>query len=659
MEDAERDADAEIARNLWNHHKILPPTSFARNCWDWVLLVMIVFSSVAIPFVLVFDLPSATTNGLSILDYVIDIIFIIDIVLIFNTSYYIDEDLVSSRKLIAKRYVQGWFATDIVAVLPWELASKDLVSLRLLRLLRLSKVIKKVDQLKGGMALRFFYLIFWWLLIAHWTACMWWYIGKTGWNEERKDWEAGIVPSSNETNWLVRIPPNGKLEDSFSNAAYTECWHNCVEHYNKSPVECKALRECDDNNFDPRDTGEVFNHWLSSFYWAFTMLMKTPYVGPDTLPEKIFSCIMVIIGAIIFALLLGQVTTLIISASKAGAALRDTLVQYRLFAATRLPKGYKGYKLYDLMAKQTQAEWQETKGMETHSVLEPFPLQLRGDVLNAVFANLIGYNPPFLRCTEQLRRQVLSLLRPAVALKKSTVVAAHQFSSLMYILIKGTLQVSQAPDALGNQSDRSGGSPSPPARGKSEKVLKRQGTSKFKDKLKVRMLEKPGAIIPLEDIYGGAKKSPFSVFAVTRCQLLTVDASALAGVLRQFPSADSLVITDAFAADYKNLTDSLKMTTRASKTDGDGGDAPSPAKAKRASMQERASVAESVTLIEARAGMLTAQVDELAKQTEMLPEVLKVIAARVEAAATAKKEGGGSGGSGGSSSFFGFGASKE
>ena len=55
----------------------------------------------------------------------------------------------------------------------------------------------------------------------------------------------------------------------------------------------------------------MWNQWLTSFYWALTMLMKMPNVGPDTLLEKFFSCVIVIIGAIFFALLLGQVTTLI------------------------------------------------------------------------------------------------------------------------------------------------------------------------------------------------------------------------------------------------------------------------------------------------------------------------------------------------------------
>lgn len=668
--DAERDADAEIARNLWKHHKILPPTSFTRNIWDWTLLLLVVFSAVQIPFVLAFSLPESTDSSLRILELIIDALFAIDIILIFNTSYYIEDELIHDRKEIAKRYGTSWFAVDLIATLPWETISDDLRSMRLLRLLRLSRVMKKVDSLKGGMGLRFFYLIFWWLLTAHWTACIWWFIGRSGWEDERQYYEDnGKDRDGNWTNWLVRIPPDGTVDSMFSFDVYEACWRNCVSNLSLTPVECKSRRECDDNNFDPRVTSDVGNHWLSSLYWAFTMLMKTPYVGPDTLPEKAFSCIMVIIGAIIFALLLGQVTTLIISASKAGAALRDTLVQYRLFAATRLPRMRKGYELHNAMAKQLQAEWQLTGGMETHSVLEPFPLQLRGDVLQAVYANLLQCDPPYLRCSDQLKRQILGLLRPAVALKKSTVITGRQFNGSLYILLKGTLQVSSAPGEEGKTTDRSAKPDTSPAMGRSKSAsgdemkrkLTRSNTKGFKDKLKVRMLEKPGAIIPLENIDEGAKASPFSVFAVTRCNLLTIESGPLRGVLGAFPPADVEVVKKELIKEFNGLTDSLKMnrnadgSLRMSKVDSEDGSG-SKAAAKRPSVTERASVTESVARMEAETAMLIKQVEELTKKATVLPAILKVLQTRMGDAMADSSKSDADKKSGG---FFGFGGSPK
>jgi len=257
-----------------------------------------------------------------------------------------------------------------------------------------------------------------------------------------------------------------------------------------------------------------------------------------------------------------------------------------------LPRGRAAFKVYDSLSKQMQAEWQLTKGMETHMVLEPFPLQLRGDVLNAVYQNLIEVNPPFLRCSDQMRRQILGLLRPAVALKKSNVITSRMFTGTIYILIKGTLQVSQSPDLLianertterttkGDDRASKTGGKSPPGGS-----LKRSNTKNFKDKLKVRMLEKPGAVIPPEDIYYGAKASVFTVFAVTRCQMLTLESGPLRGVLQAFPAVDANLVKEAFEADYKNLADSLKMTKGVGGRTSEADAEPPAAAAKRASVQ--------------------------------------------------------------------------
>ena len=173
----------------------------------------------------------------------------------------------------------------------------------------------KMGQLKGGVALRFLQLLFTWLLLAHWTACGWWFIGKAEYQAAEAR-ECTGQPASNFTPWLVRIPPTG-LPPEFSVTAFWECVDDCVGTCTNgcTRISCMANNTCDNNNlnpdlsYDPTRAYEVWNQWLSSCYWALTMLMKMPNVGPDTTIEKFYSCIIVIVGAIFFALLLGQVTT--------------------------------------------------------------------------------------------------------------------------------------------------------------------------------------------------------------------------------------------------------------------------------------------------------------------------------------------------------------
>ena len=50
-----------------------------------------------------------------------DLLFLMDILVVFNTAYYDDDvDLVDDRKQIAKTYVKGWFTIDLLAIIPFD-----------------------------------------------------------------------------------------------------------------------------------------------------------------------------------------------------------------------------------------------------------------------------------------------------------------------------------------------------------------------------------------------------------------------------------------------------------------------------------------------------------------------------------------------------------
>ena len=47
---------------------------------------------------------------------------------------------------------------------------------------------------------------------------------------------------------------------------------------------------------------------MSSLYWSLTTLIKTPWVHPDTILEKVWASVIVVVGAIMFAAILGNIT---------------------------------------------------------------------------------------------------------------------------------------------------------------------------------------------------------------------------------------------------------------------------------------------------------------------------------------------------------------
>ena len=81
-----------------------------------------------------------------IIDSLVDFTFAIDIVFNFFTAYFDEEEeIVLSRKLIAKNYVKGWFFIDLISIFPVNLIlqTKDYASLtRIARLPKLYRLIK-------------------------------------------------------------------------------------------------------------------------------------------------------------------------------------------------------------------------------------------------------------------------------------------------------------------------------------------------------------------------------------------------------------------------------------------------------------------------------------------------------------------------------------
>ena len=185
---------------------------------------------------------------------------------------------------------------DFLATIPWGEFSPAIQVLKLTRLLRLVRLLKKLDRLKGANAFRIVKLLGGFFMLAHWVACMWWAIGIDGGN---LDLDANL----NHTSWIVRISPVG-TGPAFAAADYSSCVDACIAKATElrgasSPTNTERIHcmgaACDSNALtherycigddcdEPSDLGQQY---LSSLYWALTMLMKTPYVGPDTTSEK-------------------------------------------------------------------------------------------------------------------------------------------------------------------------------------------------------------------------------------------------------------------------------------------------------------------------------------------------------------------------------------
>lgn len=114
------------------HKWIMLHYSPCKAVWDWVILLLVLYTAIFTPYSAAFLLNELaqkqrrvcgyTCNPLNIVDAIVDILFMVDIVISFRTTYVNHNDeVVTHPKLIAIHYIKGWFLIDMVAALPFDL----------------------------------------------------------------------------------------------------------------------------------------------------------------------------------------------------------------------------------------------------------------------------------------------------------------------------------------------------------------------------------------------------------------------------------------------------------------------------------------------------------------------------------------------------------
>ncbi|KAK3795034.1 hypothetical protein RRG08_019799 [Elysia crispata] len=112
-----------------------------KAVWDWVILLMVLYTAVFTPYAAAFLLKedeirmklnmapgSRNTNAdtifidpLVIVDLMVDLMFIADILINFRTTYVENGEVISDQQKIAVNYIKGWFVIDAFAAIPFDL----------------------------------------------------------------------------------------------------------------------------------------------------------------------------------------------------------------------------------------------------------------------------------------------------------------------------------------------------------------------------------------------------------------------------------------------------------------------------------------------------------------------------------------------------------
>ncbi|KAK7877254.1 hypothetical protein WMY93_032040, partial [Mugilogobius chulae] len=161
---------------------------------DWLILLATFYVAITVPYNVCFtaveireDGVASARNPPTVSDILVEILFIIDIVLNFRTTFVSTSgQVVYDARSICIHYVTSWLFVDLIAALPFDLLYAFNISvnfgvhlLKTVRLLRLLRLLQKLDRYSQYSAVVLTLLMSTFALLAHWMACVWYFIGRS------------------------------------------------------------------------------------------------------------------------------------------------------------------------------------------------------------------------------------------------------------------------------------------------------------------------------------------------------------------------------------------------------------------------------------------------------------------------------------------------
>ena len=419
--------DFEGVESIARRMRIILPTSTFRARWDWWIIVLVVYNAVSILLEIGFE--TVTHPAQFAVDVVVDLFFISDIIINFRTAYHKDDgELQLDTRAIALSYARSWFVLDLVASVPidWFLPNSAGIGVaKIPRLLRLARLMKKFDKLASARALRVVNLLMLFLLFAHWIACLWWIIG----------FHAGPL------GWPYAPHVATILLGDASDAALAERTGADVAYAAEAAVANQTLLE---QLYREHDLVPLGKKYLTAVYWALTMVMKSPWLAPARTSEQIYASVIVVMGAMAFAVFIGLVTAMIASYDKSNAQYRDQVTTLHQYGRAKLLPA----SMRQSLIQYHDEYWTNAhQGLPERALLASMPAHVRPRVLLEVYRPLIEKCAWLQECSLMGCAEFLLKLQPEVCRKGDSVLLAGTVPSQMYILYNGELQITYPPPA--------------------------------------------------------------------------------------------------------------------------------------------------------------------------------------------------------------------
>ncbi len=306
---------------------IIRENSRSRGLWDVFVLAMVLASCALVPFQVAFV--HEVRLGGSVAVYLIDLVFLADILLNRRTSHHHLGSEVTDRRRVSRHYARTLLPWDVVGTVPLDLlllpwAGESVLGVSILLFARLNRLVRVVRMVAifrrweraswtNSAQLRIGKLVLSILLLLHWVACAWFFI-------------------------------------PYSEGFPTQSW-----------VASQGV-----------DSAERFTQYVRSLYWVVVTTTTVGYgdITPNRDVEYVFTLV-------VMFLIIGNIASLVSSLDSAKAAFWGRAEAANAYLRSRrvseeLNESVRGY--YDYI-------WSRFRGMNEKTLFADLPAPIRLEIL--------------------------------------------------------------------------------------------------------------------------------------------------------------------------------------------------------------------------------------------------------------------------------------
>ncbi|KAI7808883.1 putative potassium voltage-gated channel subfamily H member 3 [Triplophysa rosa] len=438
--------------------------------WDWLILLATFYVAVTVPYNVCFtvvggrDEASTPRSPPSVSDILVEILFMLDIVLNFRTTFVSTSgQVVYDARSICVHYVTTWLFVDLIAALPFDLLYAFNVSvyfgvhlLKTVRLLRLLRLLQKLERYSQYSAVVLTLLMSMFALLAHWMACVWYIIGRSEIENSPGSWDIGwlhelgkrlgtpyflsplasLIPDSLRPTILDGLVVNTSQWNGSDVMGHDSVWNS--SKWNTTGVAPVSTESAGQTGAVLGGGPSIRSSYVTSLYFALSSLTSVGFgnVSANTDSEKIFSICTMLIGALMHAAVFGNVTAIIQRMYSRRSLYHTRTKDLKDFIRVhRLPKA-----LAQRMLECFQTTWSVNNGIDVSELLKDFPDELRADIAMHLNKELLQL-PLFESASRGCLRSLSLIIKTSFCAPGEFLIRQGDALQAIYFVCSGSMEV--------------------------------------------------------------------------------------------------------------------------------------------------------------------------------------------------------------------------